>query len=379
MKQPRPIVFWIGMIAAVIAALVLTREILLPFVAGTALAYVLIPLVNRIERWGLNRLTATLIVMGVLIIGLVAAILLTMPLIVQEVIALVEDVPAFVRRLRVLATDPARPIVQKLFGEGLARAEQSIGELTTLAAGWFDDFLLEVWSGGQALMTFLSLAIVTPVVACYVIFDWNSIIAAVDDWVPPARRDTVRTLATEIDGIFREFLRGQGAICLILGVFYAATLWAIGLSHGLIVGFTAGLISFIPYVGSLVGIVVASCIGVAQFWPDWKLILAVPAIFLVGQTISDYALSPYLVGRRINLHPVWSIFALFAFGNLFGLVGLLIAVPVAAAIGVLLRFAQGLYFASPFYIYGNGAERPATAPLRGAAQGVDPSASIGLK
>ena len=358
MNQPRPIVFWIGMIAAIIAALVLLRDILLPFVAGTALAYALIPLVDRIERWGLNRLAATLVVMGVLIVGLVVAILLTMPLIVQEVIALIGDVPAFVRRLRELASDPSRPIVQKLFGEGLARAEQSIGELTTLAAGWFDDLLIEVWSGGQALISVLSLAIVTPVVACYVIFDWKSIIAAMDDWVPPARRGTVRALAREIDGIFREFLRGQGAICLILGVFYAIALWAIGLSHGLTVGFAAGLISFIPYLGSLGGIVIASCIGVAQFWPDWKLILTVPMIFIVGQLISDYALSPYLVGRRINLHPVWSIFALFAFGNLFGLVGLLIAVPVAAAIGVLVRFGQELYFASPFYTQGKEAERP---------------------
>ena len=178
--------------------------------------------------------------------------------------------------------------------------------------------------------------------------------AVVDNWVPPARRDTVRALAREIDDTIGGFVIGQGALCLILGLFYAVALSLIGLKHGLLIGLAAGLISFVPYLGSLTGLVVSTCVAVAQFWPNWTLILTVPAIFFVGQSLADYVLSPYLVGRRVNLNPVWVMFALFAFGYLFGFVGLLIAVPLAAAIGVLLRFALRQYYASPLYADSQG-------------------------
>jgi predicted PurR-regulated permease PerM len=174
-------------------------------------------------------------------------------------------------------------------------------------------------------------------------------IAAIDNWVPPAQRETVRVLAREVDDTIRGFVRGQSALCLSLAVFYAAVLWLIGLKHGALIGLTAGLLSFIPYLGSLSGLLIATSVAVAQFWPNWGSILLVPAIFLVGQSLGDYVLSPYLVGRRIHLTPVWVIFALFAFGYLFGFVGLLIAVPLAAAIGVLTRFALRHYYESPLY------------------------------
>jgi predicted PurR-regulated permease PerM len=174
-------------------------------------------------------------------------------------------------------------------------------------------------------------------------------VAIVDNWVPPARRETIRALARDIDDTIGGFVRGQSVLCLVLGVFYAATLALIGLNHGLLIGFAAGLISFVPYLGSLTGLIVATCVAVAQFWPNWALIVAVPAIFFVGQSLADYVLSPYLVGRRVNLNPVWLMFALFAFGYLFGFVGLLIAVPLAAALGVLIRFGIAQYYASPFY------------------------------
>jgi predicted PurR-regulated permease PerM len=174
-------------------------------------------------------------------------------------------------------------------------------------------------------------------------------IAVIDNWVPPVQRDTVRTLAREIDDTIGGFVIGQGALCLILALFYAVALSLIGLKHGLLIGLAAGLISFVPYLGSLTGLAVSMCVAVAQFWPNWTAILIVPAIFFVGQSLADYVLSPYFVGQRVNLNPVWVMFALFAFGYLFGFVGLLIAVPVAAAVGVLVRFALRQYYASPLY------------------------------
>ncbi len=221
--------------------------------------------------------------------------------------------------------------------------------MTTLAAGWSAAFLHSVWTGGQALLSVFSLAVVTPIVACYLVYDWPKMVAVVDNWVPPSQRTTVRALAREIDDTIGGFVRGQSVLCLVLGVFYATTLGLIGLNHGILIGFSAGLISFVPYLGSLTGLVVATCVAVAQFWPNWALIAVVPAIFFVGQSLADYVLSPYLVGRRVNLNPVWLMFALFAFGYLFGFVGLLIAVPLAAAIGVLVRYGIAQYYASPIY------------------------------
>jgi predicted PurR-regulated permease PerM len=349
MSVTRPIAFWIAVFAAIIAAIVLLREVLLPFVAGMVLAYLLDPLATRLERLGVNRLIATLTIVGLLIAAVVALTVLTAPIIISELFYFIDSVPRYVRQLQGLATDPNRPWLSKIIGEGLGHAEQSIGELTTLASGWLDTFLHSVWSGGQALISVFSLMLVAPVVACYLIYDWNKMTAVVDNWVPPARRDTVRALAREIDDTIGGFVIGQGTLCLILALYYAVALSLIGLNHGLLIGIAAGLISFVPYLGSLTGLVVSTCVAIAQFWPNWTFILIVPAIFFVGQTLADYVLAPYFVGRRVNLNPVWVMFALFAFGYLFGFTGLLIAVPLAAAIGVLMRFALKNYYASPIY------------------------------
>jgi predicted PurR-regulated permease PerM len=363
MTLTRTLTFWIAMLAAVIAAVVLLREILLPFVAGMVLAYLLDPVATRLERLGMNRLLATLVIMALFVVGITALIVVTVPIVVRELAYFVDSSPRYLRQLQALATDPGRPWLRTLVAEGLGTAEKSISELATLGASWLSGVLRSVWSGGQALISVFSLAIVTPIVACYLIYDWRRMIAVVDNWVPPMHRDTVRALAREIDDTIGGFVRGQSVLCLILGMFYAMTLGFIGLDHGILIGFSAGLISFVPYLGSITGLVVATCVAIAQFWPNWGLMVAVPAIFFVGQSLADYLLSPYLVGRRVNLNPVWLMFALFAFGYLFGFVGLLIAVPLAAAIGVLLRFALAQYYASPLYATrphapGSGDEAP---------------------
>jgi predicted PurR-regulated permease PerM len=369
MNVTRPIVFWIAMLAAVIAVVVLLREVLLPFVAGMVLAYLLDPVATRLERLGMNRLVATLFIMGLFVVGVVLVVVLTAPIIISEFSYFIDKAPNYLQQLQSLATDPGRPWLSKIIGEGLGHAQQSVGELTAVVTDWLGTFLRSVWSGGQELISVFSLAVVTPIVACYLIYDWNRMIAVVDNWVPPARRETVRALAREIDDTIGGFVRGQSALCLLLAAFYAAALSLIGLNHGILIGIAAGLISFVPYLGSLTGLVISTCVAVAQFWPNWTITLLVPAIFFVGQSLADYVLSPYLVGRRVHLNPVWLMFALFAFGYLFGFVGLLIAVPLAAAIGVLLRFALSHYYASPLY---------ASAPTGSAADGA-PSTLSGKK
>jgi predicted PurR-regulated permease PerM len=292
---------------------------------------------------------ATLAIIVFAVAFITVIIILTVPVVIREFSHFVEQFPLYVRRLHTLANDPDRPWLKKVVGEGLGETERSIGELTKFASGWLDSILRSVWSGGRSLISILSIGIVTPIVACYLLYDWNKMVATIDNWVPPAHRETVRALAREIDKTVGGFVRGQSTLCLVLAVYYALALRLIGLEHGILIGITAGLISFIPYLGSLSGLIVSTCIAIAQFSPDWRPIWLVPVVFVVGQSLADYVLAPYLVGRRVHLNPVWVMFALFAFGYLFGFVGLLIAVPLASAIGVLTRFALKSYYASSLY------------------------------
>ena len=219
----------------------------------------------------------------------------------------------------------------------------------TQGVGWLTTFLRSLWSGGRALVSLFSLVVVTPVVAFYLIYDWHRMIRNVDSWIPIQYRDTVRELAREVDAAIAGFVRGQTAVCLILGSFYAVALTLTGLNFGLLIGLISGLITFIPYVGSMTGLVLALGVAVAQFWPAYGLILIVLGIFLVGQFVEGNVLAPKLVGESVGIHPVWLIFALLAFGYLFGFVGLLVAVPLAATIGVLTRFALRHYLQSSLY------------------------------
>jgi len=346
------------MLASIVAVVVLLRGALLPFVAGLVLAYLLNPLVSRIEQLGMGRLLATLATMAMAVVAIIFLMVLTAPTIVSELSYFIEGIPLYLKKLQSLTTDPARPWLSKIVGEGLGEAERSVGEVTSVATDWLGTFLHSIWSGGQALISIISLAVVAPIVACYLIYDWHRMIAAIDHWVPPVHRRTVRAIASEIDHAIRGFVRGQSSLCLVLAAFYALALSLVGLKHGVLIGLASGLLSFIPYLGFLTGVVVSMCVAIAQFWPNWTLVCVVLGVFFIGQSLGDYVLAPYLVGRRVHLKPVWMMFALFAFGYLFGFVGLLIAGPLAAAIGVLMRFALRQYHASPLY-----AGAPPSTPL----------------
>jgi predicted PurR-regulated permease PerM len=208
---------------------------------------------------------------------------------------------------------------------------------------------LSLWTGGKALVSFASILIIMPVVTFYLICDWHGMLEYLDSWVPLRYRETVRGLAREIDLAIAGFLRGQLIICFFLGIYYAVALTLVGLNFGLLIGSIAGVLTFVPYIGSLTGLMIGTSVAIAQFWPDWTWIIAVIAIFLVGQFVEGNIIAPRFVGEACGLHPVWVIFAMFAFGYLFGFVGLLVAVPLAAAIAVLVRFGIRQYLASPYY------------------------------
>jgi predicted PurR-regulated permease PerM len=347
MTLTRQMTFWVLTLIVGVLVLWLLREILLPFVAGMALAYLLDPVANRLERMGVNRPAATVVIIGAVLLIFVILVLIFAPILTSQLGAFIEKLPGYVLRVQSVAMDPNREWLRKILGEGVADAQ--IGDLVKQGAGWIAAFLRSLWSGGQALISIVSLIVVTPVVAFYLLYDWNRMVAAVDSWIPLQHRETVRGLAREMDEAIAGFVRGQTAVCLILGSFYAVSLTLAGLSFGLLIGLVSGLITFIPYVGSMTGLILAAGVAVAQFWPEYTPILVVLGIFFVGQFLEGYVLAPKLVGESIGLHPVWLMFALFAFGYLFGFVGLLIAVPLAAVIGVLTRFALRQYMTSPFY------------------------------
>lgn len=353
MSFRQQVTFWVATFAVFVLALWLLHGILLPFVAGMGLAYLLDPVAKSLQRAGVNRLLATLLIVGLFVVAFLLLLILFVPILGAQLTAFIERLPGYIARLQALVTDPSRPWLRQIVGEGFRDAD--IGDLVRQGAGWLAGFLSSLWSGGQALISIFSLLIVTPVVAFYLLHDWDRMVETIDGWVPRQHRETVRALAREIDVVLAGFVRGQTVVCLILGSFYAAGLSLAGLNFGLLIGLVSGVISFIPYVGSMTGLVLAVGVAIAQFWPAWTPILVVAGIFFIGQFFEGYVLGPKLVGESVGLHPVWLMFALFAFAYLFGFVGMLVAVPLAAAAGVLARFALRQYRASPLY---TGGERP---------------------
>jgi predicted PurR-regulated permease PerM len=350
MTIQRQIGFWLAALAVAVLLLFVLRGILLPFVAGFALAYLLDPLADKLQKVGIGRLGASLLILVIFVLVFIITLMILVPFAAQQVGAFVERVPSYVARLQELANEQLKPLLERLGANGaLPEMQTSVGNLISQGIAWIATFLQGLWSGGQALLGIFSLLVVTPVVAFYMLVDWDRMVRTVDSWMPVSQRETIRVIAHDIDRAIAGFVRGQALVCIILGSFYAAGLTVIGLNFGALIGMTAGLLSFIPYVGSLTGLILSMGVAIVQFWPDWTMIAATLGIFIFGQFVEGNILSPKLVGDSVGLHPVWLMFALLAFGALFGFVGLLLAVPLAAAMGVIARFALGRYLASPLY------------------------------
>lgn len=345
----RQVVFWLLALAAVVLVLWILGPVLLPFIAAMALAYILDPLTTKLQRCGIYRPLAALATIGSVVLAVVVLILLIAPILVAQLSDLGQNIPGYVRRVQSLIADPSRPWLQRLLGNGISSADKSVGDLVTQGMGWFTTFLGSLWAGGRALVSILSLLVITPIVTFYLLNDWPRLVRTLDGWVPLQHRETVHVIARDINAAIAGYVRGQSLVCLLLGIYYAVGLTLAGLNFGLLIGLISGLITFIPYVGSMTGLLLALAVAIAQFWPDWSWILVVIGIFLTGQVLEGYVLTPKLVGESVGLHPVWLMFSLFAFGYLFGFVGLLAAVPLAAAIGVLVRFGLQRYRRSELY------------------------------
>ena len=330
--------YW-GVALAIFTAFIwLMGNTLLPFVVGAAIAYLLDPVADWLEEHGLGRAAATALVTFIVALVVALAVLIVVPLLANQVQALIEGIPAMVATLTTFLTErfPA------LFDEESAIRKALVSMEDSLRSGGLV-VIQTVLTSSLKLLDFFLLLVVAPVVAFYLLMDWDRMIAQIDALVPREHVATVRDLATQVDRVLAGFVRGQLTVCGILGTFYAVALGLIGLQFGVIVGLFAGLISFIPFVGSITGGVLSIGLALFQFWGEWHWIAAVAAVFGIGQAVEGNILTPKLVGDSVGLHPVWLIFALSAFGSLFGFAGMLIAVPVAAVIGVMGRFGIRQY------------------------------------
>lgn len=343
--------FWLAAAAVFLLLLWLLNDILLPFVVGMVVAYFLDPVVARLQRLGLSRTmatTAVTIVAVLLAVGIAMAIL---PPLFGQVEALIAKAPEYV----VKASMRIQPLIEPL-RERLGLDPLSVQDLQAQAGQWAGKALAvaggvatQVAQRGVALVNLLGLLFITPVVTFYMLRDWEKVLAAIDGALPLDHADTIRKLARESNAAIAGYVRGQALVCLCLGSIYAIGLSLVGLQFGLVIGLVAGAISFIPFVGTFVGAVMAIGMALVQFPPDWIGVVKVAAVFLFGQTLEGNLLSPKLVGDRVGLHPVWIMFALLAGGALFGFVGILIAVPTAAVIGVIVRHLIGRYRESALY------------------------------
>lgn len=345
----RQVVFWL--VAALVLALFiyLFSDVLLPFVAGMALAYFLDPVADRLQRLGLSRMMATVVILVSFVVVLALALIILIPILSSQLADLASRLPDYLGRLQALITSFDPQWLERRFGVSPNELKEGLNSLLQSALGFSTTLLQSLWNSGLALFNVVGLLVVTPVVAFYMLLDWDRMISKVDSWVPREHLATVRQIARDINASTAGFVRGQGTLCLVLAAMYALGLTLVGLNFGILIGLFAGFISFIPYIGSLLGLVVAVGVALVQFWPDWIMVVATAVVFFTGQFIEGNILQPRLVGKSVGLHPVWLMFALFAFGALFGFVGLLIAVPAAAAIAVLIRFAIDRYLESPLY------------------------------
>lgn len=340
----------VGLGGALLFCLWLFQGILTPFVLAAVVAYFLDPVATRLSRLGVRRSLAAFLLIFLLMAATLIAALLFYPLILAQIGILVQRLPNYIAGVGALLRDGLERLEEAL---GPEMVDQRLRDLAINQAGsmlaWLGTATTRLIGGGFALFQVFTLVIVVPVVAFYLLRDWGAILARIESWLPRRSAAVLRQLARDTDRVLSAWLRGQLLCCAALGVFYAVALQIAGLELGLTVGLMAGVLTFIPYVGSLTGFTAAVLLAMGQFG-SWNEVLVIVAIFMVGQTVEGYVIYPYLLGDRVELHAVWVIFALFAGGVAFGFLGVLLAVPMAAALGVVARYWLRRYLESPLYL-----------------------------
>ena len=346
--------FWLAALAAALLLVWLLGPVLFPFVLGAGLAWLLDPAATWLERRGTPRLPAAMLAMAGFLGAGLAAFLLVVPPVGLQTAELFQQLPLFLSGL-VKFIGPL--LVQAGISHAAELEQGMLGGIETMSLvvwGLIDGFNL--LGNGASVFQAAALLTITPVTAFYLLLQWPDVVAAIDDGLPRDHAEAVRGIAREIDGVLKEFLRGSFLLGAALAAFYGAALSLTGLAYGLAIGLLVGVLSFIPYVGTLFGLVLSLGIAFIQYWPEWlQVAVVVPGIFAAGQLLANYVLIPRIIDPRLVLHPLWLIFGLAAGGALFGLVGILFSVPAIATLGVLARFLVQRYKGSSLYRGSGGA------------------------
>ncbi len=342
------LLFWLGLVLLAIVALGLVQPILMPFATGFAIAYVLAPPVTRIEAWGVRRSLASLCVLAVFLLGLALIMLILVPLIQGQIVQLITRVPNLVRALQDQLGQLILLLQEHLPAEDVSKVRDVLNAKLAEAMTWLAGLVQGMITSSLAILNILSLVVVTPIVTFFLLRDWEKMVAQIDSYLPRQSLETVRGQVRLVSDTLVGFVHGQALICLILAIYYSVALTLAGLASGIALGLLIGILGIIPLLGVTTGFILAIGLAASQFG-TFSAILTVCGIFVVGQLAEANVLTPKLLGDRVHLHPVWVIFALFAGGTLYGFVGVLVAVPAAAVIGVLARFALSSYRRSSLY------------------------------
>ena len=356
MTSQRQIVFWVAALAVTLLFFWYLQDILLPFIAGFVLAYFLDPVADKLERFGLPRLGATAVIIASAVLILVLALVLVVPALGNQAAKLVAEVPQLSAQLVQLTNDFAPQWLKDMVTNNGGDLQTTLADYGAKVAVWLAGFGATLWSGSKALLNVVSLLLITPVVAFYLLNDWDNLVARVDSWLPRDHQTDVRIIAHDVDTALAGYIRGQGTVCLIMATYYAAGYSLIGLKSGLAIGLMTGLLAFIPFFGAMLGGAAALVVGFLQFWPNEISLLWVVGTLVIGQFIEGNFLSPKLVGQSIGLHPVFMMLALLGFSYVFGILGLILAVPLAATTGVLVRHGLTRYLSSSIYLGQGGTE-----------------------
>ncbi len=340
---------WFVILFVFIVLLYALRSVLMPFVAGILLAYLLDPSVNKLTKFKISRTWATLIVCFMMVILVLPLMILFIGMVEEQIFLLLQATPKYL----VIIMDKIRPVLQNLSEKFPDLKGNNFEELIKNNVGngfkVLGKILKDVISNGFALVNLISLLLITPIVGFYMLRDWDVFVKKFEGLLPKQSKKGIMESFKEIDKIMAGFIRGQFSVCIVLGAYYSIGLKLVGLELGLLVGFIAGVISFIPYVGTITGFVLGVILAFAQFG-DITNVMYVVVVFMTGQFLEGNFLTPKLVGESVGLHPVWVMFALLSGGVLLGFLGLMIAVPIAAIIGVLVRNGLKKYKQSSLYL-----------------------------
>ena len=348
MSRKNVIVFWLVTIVALFLFLSLVSNILLPFVVAVIAAYFLDPAADKLEDFGLSRTLATLTITVIFFWSILLVGFLIVPLFYEEIVKFIQKIPEYVDIFNTKIMPEFSKLLEKLDPSSIEGAKEAASNISGQVFGFIGKAIGGLWNSGLALVNLFSLFFITPVVTFYMLRDWDKMMERIENYLPPLYKPTILEQLKKIDITLSGYIRGQTNVCLILGVFYSISLSLIGLDFALLIGMGTGLLSFIPYVGVVFGFIAGLLVAFLQYG-DWINIGIVACIFIAGQIIEGNFITPKLVGDRVGLHPAWIIFGMLCGATLFGFVGILLAIPITAVIGVLVRFSLERYLESRLY------------------------------